>query len=110
MHLLVVVARPAVMRAFERRVEEGVAVGLGAVAGGRAAVDAALVPPLLERAGARAAALATHVHPRGSDLTNHALLLYTRTQSTLPHLTSTVHCITGRARSSSVSSCSLDSH
>lgn len=84
MHLLVVVARAAVVRALERRVEEAVAVGVGAVAGGRAAVDAALVPPLLQRA-ARAAAFTTHVHDRASDLTNHALLLYTRTQSTLPH-------------------------
>lgn len=70
-HLLVVVARAAVVAALQRRVEEAVAVGLGAVAA-RAAVDAAVVPALLQRA-ARAAALA-HVHGRRSDLTNHASL------------------------------------
>lgn len=48
MHLLVVVAGAAVMAALQRRVEEPVAVGLGAdVSSGRAAVHAAIVPALL---------------------------------------------------------------
>lgn len=71
-HLLVVVARAAVVAALQRRVEEAVAVGLGADVAARAAVDAAVVPALLQRA-ARATALA-HVHGRRSDLTNHASL------------------------------------
>ena len=74
-HLLVVVPGAAVVPALQRRVEE-VPIGLH-VAGGRAAVHAAVVPALLPRA-----ALA-HVHGRVADLTNHASFLYTRTLS--PH-------------------------
>lgn len=85
MHLLMVVAGAAVVSALQRRVEEAIAVRVGVdVAGGRAAVDAALVPPLLQRARSRAAALSAHVHVR-SGLTHHASLLYTRTVSPLPY-------------------------
>lgn len=63
MHLLVVVPRAAVVSALERRVEEPVPVGVGGdVARRRAAVDAALVPALLQRA--RPAAALAHVHGR----------------------------------------------
>lgn len=89
MHLLMVVAGAAMVAPFERRMEEAVSIGLRVdVAGGRAAVKAALVPPLLQRARPRAAALSAHVHDRGTDLTHHASLLYTRTVSPLsyPHL------------------------
>lgn len=86
-HLLMVVAGAAVVAALQRRVEETVPVRLGAdVAGGRAAVHAAVVPALLERApGPRASALTAHVHDRRSDLTNHASLLCTRTLSPHPY-------------------------
>ena len=84
-HLLMVVAGAAVVAALERGVEEAVAIGIGVdVAGGRAAVDAALVPPLLQRARPGPRALSTHVHGR-SDLTHHASLLYTHTISPLPY-------------------------
>lgn len=75
-HLLMVVAGAAVVSALERWVEEALAVGVrGGVAGGRAAVDAALVPPLLQRARRSATrALSAHVHDR-SPLTHHASLL-----------------------------------
>lgn len=63
-HLLVVVPRAAVVAALQWRVEE-VAIGFVDVARGRAAVHAAVVPTLLERASAaRPATLATHVHDR----------------------------------------------
>lgn len=83
-----VVAGAAMMAAFQRRVEEPVAVAARVdVAGRRAAVDAALVPPLLQRARprARSATLTAHVHDRSSDLTNHASLLHSRTISPLPY-------------------------
>lgn len=88
-HLLVVIAGAAVVAPFQRGVEEPVTVGVGLhVAGGRAAVDAALVPALLQGACGRArpaAALAAHVHDRATDLTNHASLLNTRTVSPHPY-------------------------
>lgn len=87
-HLLMVVAGPAMVAAFQRRMEETIAICLRVdVTGGRAAVDAALIPPLLQRAGPRAcaAALSAHVHDRRTDLTHHASLLYTRTISPLPY-------------------------
>lgn len=84
-HLLMVVAGAAVVPALQRRVEE-VPVSLWAdVAGGRAAVHAAVIPALLQRARASSAALAAHVHDRRTDLTNHASLLYTRTLSPHPY-------------------------
>lgn len=66
-HLLVVVPGAAVMASLQRRVEEAIAVAVGLPGG--AAVDAALVPPLLERG--RPATLATHVHDCFA-FTNHA--------------------------------------
>lgn len=92
-HLLVVVAGATVVAALQGRMEEAVSIRLWIdVAGGRAAVDAALVPALLQRTGARAraAALSAHIHDRRLDLTHHASLLYTRTWSPhpYPHLNS----------------------
>lgn len=87
-HLLMVVSGAAMVSALQRWMEEAIPIRLWVdVAGGRAAVHPALVPPLLQRTRPRprAAALTTHVHDSRTHLTHHASFLSTRTVSPHPY-------------------------